>query len=58
MMSYLAVLVAPKKKPCDDFIVRRSDGVHAYQLAVVVDDATMHISHVLRGDELLTNNPH
>jgi glutamyl-tRNA synthetase len=36
-----------------DFVLRRADGIFAYQLAVVVDDAAMHISDVLRGDDLL-----
>jgi len=39
----------------DDFIILRSDGTPTYMLAVVVDDHDMNITHVIRGDDHLTN---
>ena len=45
------------KKECGDFILCRSDGVYAYQLAVVVDDAMMGVTQVVRGRDLLSSTP-
>ncbi len=41
----------------DDFVILRSDGSPIYQMAVVVDDYDMKITHVIRGDDHLSNTP-
>lgn len=41
----------------DDFVLRRGDGVPAYNLAVVVDDAAQGVDQVVRGDDLLSSSP-
>ncbi len=40
-----------------DFVIRKTDGTPSYQLTVVVDDADMNITHVVRGDDLIDSTP-
>ena len=49
--------VASEADGVDDFVLRRADGTASYQLAVVVDDAAMKVTRVVRGDDLLRSTP-
>ena len=56
-MDIIHGAIRVKYSEIDDFIIRRSDGLPTYNFAVVIDDALMNISHVIRGDDHVTNTP-
>ena len=49
--------ITVNNKEIDDFIIARSDGTPTYNFTVVVDDHTMGISHVIRGEDHISNTP-
>ena len=60
-IEYCDRLLGPQaqdlRRDVGDFVVKRADGLHAYQLAVVVDDALQDVTHVVRGADLLHSTP-
>ena len=55
--GHMGYYVENLERDCGDFLLRRSDGKFAYQLAVVVDDAAMGVTEVVRGADLLSSTP-
>ncbi len=49
--------IATPNSQLDDLVIARSDGTPTYHLAVVVDDITMGITHIIRGDDHVSNTP-
>ncbi|MBI5298853.1 MAG: glutamate--tRNA ligase [Deltaproteobacteria bacterium] len=49
--------ISVNKEELDDMIILRTDGTPTYNFTVVVDDVTMNITHVIRGDDHLNNTP-
>jgi glutamyl-tRNA synthetase len=49
--------IAFENRELDDLVILRADGIPTYNLAVVVDDITMDVSHIIRGDDHISNTP-
>lgn len=56
-IEFVDAIAGPQVGHPNDVVVRRNDGVPAYQISVVVDDAAQSISQVVRGDDLLASTP-
>jgi len=57
ILGFQDALAGPQEHPLDDVVLRRNDGVPAYNVAVVVDDALQGVTQVVRGDDLLGITP-
>jgi glutamyl-tRNA synthetase len=55
--AFVDAIHGPTSGVIDDFVVQRNDGMPAYNLAVVVDDAAQGVEQVVRGDDLLSSTP-
>jgi glutamyl-tRNA synthetase len=55
--KFVDVFAGPFEAAADDVVLQRGDGVPAYNLAVVVDDAAQSVTDVVRGDDLLSSTP-
>ena len=49
--------IAVDVQELDDFVIRRADGMPTYNMAVVVDDHEMGLTHIIRGDDHISNTP-
>lgn len=57
LIEFADLVAGPTSGGVDDVVLQRNDGVPAYNLAVVVDDALQGVTQVVRGDDLLASTP-